>query len=173
MAEGSVSIADETYSLSRLFYVIATQNSLDNEGTYALPEAQMDRFMASYRVPQMRLSDEQSMLSQGLYTLPTTLTPLVSREQVATMRHAIVDQIFVAPEIIDYITRLSHATRDPQWQRLLRFPLGPRATISLLALARTHAALSMRDHVIPEDIQKMIALAFPHRLSLNYSALSE
>lgn len=161
MQEGQATIDGTTYQLPRPFLVIATQNPIEMEGTYALPEAQRDRFMARLSVGYPSRGAEVEMLERQetvdpLETLgPVTTVDRVS-EMISTVRH-----LYAAPAIKQYVVDLAGGTRS---DAMLRLGASPRAAIQLLRAAKALAAMSGRDHVLPDDIQELAVPVLAHRL---------
>jgi MoxR-like ATPase len=164
MQEQQVTIEGERFALEPPFLVIATQNPLELEGTYPLPEAQLDRFLMRLRVGYPTPDDEQEILlrrrqrRQDHMDMPAVVT----RAELLAMQAALED-VFVSPDIDRYLIELTHATR-----RDSRVQIGasPRGSLALMKLARTHAALRGRDFVTPDDVKRMAIPALAHRLIL-------
>lgn len=161
MQEGQTTIDGTTYRLPRPFLVIATQNPIEMEGTYALPEAQRDRFMARLSVGYPSRDDEVEMLDRQEATDP--LGHLTHVTDVAHVTHMIdvARRLYAAPGIKQYVVDLADATRnDP----MLRLGASPRAGIQLLRAAKAAAAMAGRDHVLPDDVQELAVPVLAHRL---------
>ncbi|MBW8173586.1 MoxR family ATPase [Ornithinimicrobium sp. Arc0846-15] len=167
MEEHQVTVDGHTYSLPGPFLVMATQNPIEMEGTYPLPEAQRDRFMARISVGYPSATAEaQMLLSHGSTDPLTELQPVTTAEQMRYVVNA-VRKLHAAPALRQYVVDLVAATRShPQ----LRLGASPRASLQLLRASRAHAAQTGRDHVIPEDVQVMAATVLPHRLMLSGEA---
>ncbi len=161
MQEAQATIDGTTHHLPRPFLVIATQNPIEMEGTYALPEAQRDRFMARLSVGYPSAHAEVEMLERQETTDPlTAVTPVCSLDRIAEMV-ALTRRLYAAPGIKQYVVSLADATRnDP----MLRLGASPRAAIQLLRAAKALAAMSGRDHVLPDDIQDLAVPVLAHRL---------
>ncbi len=161
MEEGQVTVDGTTYTLPRPFIVMATQNPIEMEGTYPLPEAQRDRFMAriSMGYPATRAELEMLDVHGGASPLDR-MQPVTDAATVQTMVEA-VRQVHAAPAVKQYIVDLAHATRTSP---ALRLGASPRATLHLLRAARAHAALAGRDHVLPDDVQQVAVPVLAHRL---------
>lgn len=179
MQERQVSIAGQTLPLPKPFMVLATQNPIDQQGTYALPEAQMDRFLLKILVRYPARSHEKAMLHQSLQTVssPTKIEPALSPETIAAAQAAI-ERVTLNSAIEDYIMDLVVATRDPyrfggEIGDLVRFGVSPRGTLALARVARASAFLAGRDHVIPDDVKSVALAVFRHRIVLSYEALAE
>ncbi len=177
MAERQVSVGAESWPLPRLFLVMATQNPIEQEGTYPLPEAQLDRFLLHVRVDYPDAAAETAILrltraeaGQG----GTVAPPVVSQEQVFEARHALLD-LHMADAVEQYIVQLVIATRQPDSysQELagwIAYGASPRATIALDRCARAHAWLRGADFVGPDDVQAVLGDVLRHRLLLTFEA---
>jgi MoxR-like ATPase len=181
MGERQVTVGRETYPLPALFLVMATQNPIEQEGTYPLPEAQLDRFLMHIYVDYPDLATEKDILSlnrdetrQQQLVEPT---PRLGQKDVFAARQRILD-LFMSPDIEDYLVHLVMATRKPSayaasltgW---LRFGASPRATLALDRCARARAWLQGRDYVSPGDIQAIAAEVLRHRILLSYESEAE
>ena len=181
MAERQVTIGRVTYPLPRLFLVMATQNPIEQEGTYPLPEAQLDRFLMHVRVGYPGAAGEQKILhlvraqareEQGAHV--TTVPHKVSHETLFTARREILD-MHMAPALEEYLIELVTTTRDPsrydaKLARWVQYGASPRATLALDRCARAHAWLHDRDYVTPEDIHAIAPDVLRHRVLLSYQA---
>lgn len=177
MAERQVSVGSETFSLPALFMVMATQNPIEQEGTYPLPEAQLDRFLLHVNVDYPDAEAETAILRltrrEARDTTPET-APHVEQETVFAARQALLD-LHMAEPVEQYIVQLVMATRQParysaelaQW---ISYGASPRATIALDRCARAHAWLRGADFVAPDDVQAMVADVMRHRLLLTFEA---
>ncbi|MFD4183036.1 AAA family ATPase [Rhodococcus sp. NPDC058514] len=164
MAEGQVSIDGVTRQLPEPFIVLATDNPIEYEGTYPLPEAQLDRFMLRLRLGYLGAVDEQEMLQRRLDRGAATVAvrAIVTAEELHAMRGS-VEQVSVHPDVLRYVVSLAAATRShPQ----VEVGASPRAELDLVQLARARALLNGRDYVIPEDVKALAAPAVAHRISL-------
>jgi MoxR-like ATPase len=180
MQERQVTIGDTSYKLPEPFVVIATQNPIEHEGTYSLPEAQVDRFLMKVQVGYPKKEDEAQML--GLYLNPTEDPPPVRRaltlEQIAQIS-GLVSTVHVDARISGYIVELVSATRRPADYSLpglvpqIAFGASPRATLAFAWAAKGHAFLQGRAFVIPEDIKEVAPDVLRHRLILTYEAAAE
>lgn len=161
MAERQVSVDGNTYLLKPPFMVLATQNPIEMEGTYPLPEAQRDRFMARLEMGYPARAAEIAMLdSHGEHDPLSQLAPVTDAQTVATMVEA-VRRIYVAPAVRDYIvTVVDQTRRAPE----LRLGASPRASLHLMAAARALAALNARDYVIPDDVAELAVPVLAHRV---------
>jgi MoxR-like ATPase len=180
MAERQITVGRVTYKLPELFMVMATQNPIEQEGTYPLPEAQLDRFMLFIRIGYPDASHERAILRlvreearNGKVVSEKTFTPIPQNILFAA-RKEILD-LYLAEPLEEYLLQLVLATRnpgayDPDLGRWLQYGASPRATIALDRCARARAWLNGRDFVIPEDIQSMAPDVLRHRLILSYEA---
>ena len=164
MAEGQVSIDGETYPLPSPFIVLATDNPIEYEGTYPLPEAQLDRFAIKLELKYLSPRDETSMLRRRLErgSAQPTVREVVDAGDLLAMRES-VEQVTVHEDILNYVVSLAAATRNhPQ----VSVGASPRAELDLVQLARARALLCGRDYVIPEDVKALAVPAIAHRISL-------
>jgi MoxR-like ATPase len=164
MAEEQVSADGHTHQLPQPFIVLATDNPIEYEGTYPLPEAQLDRFGMRVRIGYLRPAEEIEMLSRRVQrgsALPE-VAQVLGVESLLEMREA-VESVTVEQDVLDYVVRISAATRE---DKDVMVGASPRASLVLLQLARARAALSGRDYVIPEDVKTLAVPALAHRLSL-------
>jgi MoxR-like ATPase len=161
MEERQVTADGTTYRLEQPFTVVATQNPVEMEGTYPLPEAQRDRFMARISMGYPSPSDELDMLAQRETASPLdTLEPVVSLAELRAMIAA-VHRVFTSQPVKEYAVELARATRD---DRQLRLGASPRATLQLIRAAKAHAAMHGRDFVLPDDVDAMAVPVLAHRL---------
>jgi MoxR-like ATPase len=178
MAERQVTIGDTTYKLENPFLVLATQNPLEQEGTYPLPEAQMDRFMFKVIVGYPTKAEELEIMNRMGQDHQPIVEAVISKEQLLAARKRI-DQIYVDDKIRAYIIEIIMATRDPgqyglaHIQSLLRVGASPRASISLLRASRAHAFLRGRGYVTAEDIKAIAYNVLRHRIILSFEAEAE
>lgn len=178
MAEKQVTIGDESYKLDNPFLVLATQNPLEQEGTYPLPEAQMDRFMFKINVEYPTKSDELEILNRMGTNSKPQVQPVISKEDL-TRAVQRADQIYVDQKIKNYVVELIMATRHPEQynlgklKNLIQVGGSPRATISLFRAAKAHAFLRARGYVTIEDIKAIAYHVLRHRLILSYEAEAE
>ena len=178
MQERNVSVGGETYNLPEPFLVLATQNPIEQEGTYTLPEAQLDRFLFLIKIDYPSLSEEEKiLLSTTLESLPK-LNQIVGGEEIIAMQKT-VRGIVVTPEVANYAARLARATRPnrddaPEFvNQWVRWGCGPRAGQGLLLAAKSHAGLSGRTEVTFDDVRKFVHPVMRHRMGLNFAAVSE
>lgn len=180
MAEKQITAGRNTYQLPDLFLVMATQNPIEQEGTYPLPEAQLDRFLMHLDVDYPGAEDELAILrlnrGEALGEQAEKPQPLAQSEIFSARKEVL--SIYMAPEIEQYIIRITMATRKPMQycQELasqLEMGVSPRATLALDRCARAHAWLAGRDFVSPEDVQAMAYPVLRHRLLLSFQAQAE
>ncbi|MGE5652550.1 MAG: AAA family ATPase [Bacillota bacterium] len=180
MAERQITIGQASHPLPPLFLVMATQNPIEHEGTYALPEAQLDRFLMHVRIGYPDAGVERDILALARAEARTARNvppePVATREQILAARNAVLD-LHLAPELEDYIVRLVGATRRPEQADaalagLVRFGASPRGSIALERCARARAWLAGRDYVSPADIQALAPDVLRHRVLLDYEALA-
>ena len=178
MQERQVTIGDETHRLPEPFLVMATQNPIEQEGTYPLPEAQLDRFMLMIRVGYPAKAEERQIMDLVTSPVSATVGKVCTLDDVLSARR-VVNQIYIDDRIRDYIIDLVQATRDPrsyglsELAPLVAFGASPRASIYLATAARAHAFLRHRGYVTPEDIKAIGHDVLRHRLSLTYEAEAE
>ena len=177
MQERQVTIAGETHKVPEPFLVMATQNPIETEGTYPLPEAQVDRFMMKVLVDYPS-EDEEFVIAQRVTGEPITMTPIASMGQLAELQQEC-RKVFVDSSLVRYAVRLVTATRRPDRFELgdiakyLTFGASPRATIGLVEGARALAFMRGRNYALPEDMTGLVADTLRHRLVLSYEALAE
>ncbi len=178
MQERQVTIGGETFPLDEPFLVMATQNPIEQEGTYPLPEAQMDRFMLKVVVGYPNRDQELLILDRMSKTRPNIeVRPVTNRDDIMAAR-AIIDEIYVDRKVQEYIVDLVMATRRPQayglqLDELIHYGASPRATIYLTLAAKANAFLHGRGHVLPQDIKEMALDVLRHRVILTYEAEAE
>ncbi|MGB0334030.1 MAG: AAA family ATPase [Opitutales bacterium] len=178
MQERQVTIGDETYRLPAPFLVLATENPIDQEGTYPLPEAQVDRFMLKLRVGYPSRKDERSILDRMASTDPDLKVDPVTNLQAVSEARELVNEVYVDPKICDYVVNLILATRDPAQYKLdlgqyIQFGASPRATISLTLAAKAWALMQGRAYVVPQDIKEIGMDVLRHRVIPSYEAEAE
>ena len=179
MQERQVTIGEETFKLDLPFLVLATQNPIEQEGTYPLPEAQVDRFMLKVIVDYPSIEQEKEILSRVAKTnLERKQKPVVNAKKVLEAQKLLND-IYIAPKILDYILNIVFATRSPeefkldQLKDLINFGASPRASINLVLAAKAKAFIDGRGYVIPEDIRYIGKDVLRHRILLSYEAEAE
>jgi len=165
MQERQVTIEGKTYYLDRPFVVIATQNPIEQEGTYPLPEAQLDRFLVRLRVGYPTKQEEIEILKRRIKRKKeeVDINPIVTPEEIVKMQRAVED-VYVSDAILEYITDIVKITRESK--REIDIGASPRGSLALLKLSRAYAALEGRDYVIPDDVKKVAVPALSHRLIL-------
>jgi len=177
MQERQVTIAGETHKVPEPFLVMATQNPIETEGTYPLPEAQVDRFMMKVLVDYPS-EDEEFVIAQRVTGEPITMTAIASMGQLAELQQEC-RKVFVDSSLVRYAVRLVSATRRPDRfdladiAKYLTFGASPRATIGLVEGARALAFMRGRSYALPEDMTGLVADVLRHRLVLSYEALAE
>ncbi|HEY3614736.1 MAG TPA: MoxR family ATPase, partial [Gaiellales bacterium] len=177
MQERQVTLGHITHKVPDPFLVMATQNPIESEGTYALPEAQVDRFMLKILVDYPQHDEELTVIQRSLVATPQ-LAQLLTIEELRVLQ-ATVREIYVDPGLVSYALRLATATRNPaevglpDIQRYISFGASPRGPISLIHAARGLAAVRGRDYVLVQDLQELIKDALRHRMVLSYEALAE
>lgn len=178
MEERQVTLGDVTHPLPAPFMVLATQNPIEQEGTYALPEAQLDRFMLKVIVNYPSQADERVIVERMSGVRPAPPTPITTCEAVLRARQ-VVDAVYVDEKVIDYALAIIHATRKPadagfkKLDRLIEYGASPRATIALVRAGRAHAVVNGRGFVTPDDIKAMAPDVLRHRLVLTFEALAD
>ena len=179
MQERQVTIGDETYQLDPPFLVLATQNPIEQEGTYPLPEAQVDRFMLKLRVDYPSKEEERDILKRMASTKSADdVQPVVNAEQILNAQ-SVINDIYVDEKVEDYVLDLVFATRDPQqynlgdMENLIDYGASPRATINLILAAKARAFLQHRGYVTPEDVRFVGKDVLRHRVILTYEAEAE
>ena len=177
MQEHQVTIGDKTYPLPEPFLVMATQNPLEQEGTYPLPEAQIDRFMLKYRVDYPSKDDERRIMNRFSRKTEMTINPVMSAQQILTLRE-ILDQVYCDEKVGDYILDIVFATRKPADYKLdiahhIQYGGSPRASLFLNIAARANALLHGRAYATPQDIKEIAPDVLRHRLILTYEAEAE
>ena len=176
MEERQVTIGETTYPLSNLFMVMATQNPIEQEGTYSLPEAQMDRFMMKINITYPSVVEEREIMKRaGSITRHIRAEAVIHPDDIVKARAA-VDAVYVDEKIETYILDLVFATRDPKsyrlddLTRLIQYGASPRASIYLLTAAKAHAFLKGRGYVVPQDVKALAPDILRHRIITSYEA---
>lgn len=179
MQERQATIGSQTYALPEPFLVLATQNPIDQEGTYTLPEAQVDRFMLKLKVGYPDKKEERLILDLMAKTkVAEKVDVVVSSEKIMQSRLA-VDQVYIDDKIKDYIVDIVFATREPakyglgELENMIEFGASPRATIALTLAAKAHAFLQSRGYVVPQDIKDIAFDVLRHRIITSYEAEAE
>ncbi len=177
MQEKQVTIGRETFKVPNPFLVLATQNPIETEGTYALPEAQVDRFMLKVLVGYPAPTEEFVIVERMSAALPQ-VQKVLATEDLLKLQQA-VDAVYVDPALIEYAVRLTTATRNPaelglgDLQHYILFGASPRASINLILTARALAYIRGRDYALPQDVLDMAPDVIRHRIVLSYEALSD
>lgn len=177
MAEGQVSVGGNTFDVPKPFLVLATQNPIENEGVYPLPEAQRDRFLFKLLVDYPSAEEEREIVYR-MGSTPPEASQLLDTEQLGAMQ-ARVREVFVHHSLIDYVVRVVEATRAPERfglndvARWLSYGASPRATLGAISAARAIALIRGRDYVVPQDVVDVLPAVLRHRLVLTYDALAD
>lgn len=164
MNEGQISVDGSTHPLPDPYFVIATQNPIELEGTYPLPEAQLDRFMACASFGYPSAKSEAAMLTSSDWSRPLERVGQICTDDDAAAIRATVRQVTIAESVADYTVALTRATRDHDG---IRYGASPRASLHLAAMARARAFISGRDFVLPDDVQSLATPVLAHRLVLD------
>jgi MoxR-like ATPase len=178
MQEKQVTIGDETFILEKPFLVMATQNPVEQEGTYPLPEAQVDRFMLKTVIDYPKLEDEQLIVRANLKGAFEKIKPVVSVKQILDAQKA-VREVYMDEKIEKYILDIIFATRYPERYNLaeikplISFGASPRGSINLATAAKCYAFIKRRGYVIPEDVRAVVLDVLRHRIGITYEAEAE
>ncbi len=178
MQERQVTLGDNTYSLPDPFLVMATQNPVEQEGTYPLPEAQVDRFMLKVVVDYPKKEEERLIVRMNNFGEFPKVSPVVSTEDIVRARQ-IVREVYMDEKIEKYIVDLVYATRNPEecnlssLKSMISYGASPRASISLCAASKAYAFIKRRGYVIPEDVRAVCHEVLRHRIGLTYEAEAE
>lgn len=178
MQEKQVTIGETTYKLEEPFLVLATQNPIDQEGTYTLPEAQVDRFLLKVVITYPKKEEELQIIRNSLSLVPATINAVVSKQQILDSRQ-LVKQVYMDEKIEQYILDIVFATRFPDQYglgnltNLISFGGSPRASISLALAAKAYAFIKRRGYVIPEDVRAVCYDVLRHRIGITYEAEAE
>lgn len=178
MQERQVTIGEDTFPLADPFLVLATQNPIEQQGTYPLPEAQVDRFMLKVLIGYPNKAEERQIMERMAVTDPTvSVQPVISPQQLLEVRHA-VSEIYLDEKIKDYILDLVFATRDPKAYKLdlsqmIQYGASPRASIYLALAAKAHAFMQGRGYVVPQDVKTIGLDVLRHRIIPTYEAEAE
>ncbi|CAM1334154.1 AAA family ATPase [Tenacibaculum aestuariivivum] len=178
MQERQITIGDETFKLQEPFLVMATQNPVEQEGTYPLPEAQMDRFMLKTVIDYPKIEDEQIIMRQNLNGTFGKINPVISVDQIIKARE-IVNEVYMDEKIEKYILDIVFATRYPEkynlekLKPLISFGASPRGSINLAKAAKCYAFIKRRGYVIPEDVRAIVNDVLRHRIGVTYEAEAE
>lgn len=175
MQERQVTIGDETFNLPSPFLVMATQNPIEQEGTYELPEAQVDRFMLKVIIDYPTLQEEKKIVRAHLNDSFVKVLPVINTNRIVKARE-LVKQVYIDERIEQYIADIVFATRYPEQYKLnemknyISFGGSPRASINLALAARANAFIKRRGYVVPEDVREVAADVLRHRIGLSYEA---
>ena len=175
MQEHQVTIGEQTFTLPDPFLVMATQNPIEQEGTYALPEAQVDRFMLKVIITYPTLEEEKLVIRENLNEHLTTVQPVMGMNEILKARQ-VVNEVYIDEKIEQYIADIVFATRYPEryglseLQQMITFGGSPRASINLARAGRAYAFIKRRGYVVPEDIRAMAHDVLRHRIGLSYEA---
>ena len=175
MQERQVTIGDSTFKLDALFMVMATQNPVEQEGTYPLPEAQVDRFMLKTVIDYPKLDEEQQIMRDNLSNIYAVVNQTVSLEQILKAQEA-VREVYMDEKIEKYILDIIFATRYPEkynlaeLKPLISFGASPRGSINLAMAAKCYAFIKRRGYVIPEDVRAVVFDVLRHRIGITYEA---
>jgi len=177
MQEKQVTIGEETFKLEEPFLVMATQNPIEQEGTYPLPEAQVDRFMLKLRVTYPNKREEKEIMQRIAHRNPIEITPVTTPDEIIESRE-VVDQIYIDDKLQDYIVDITFATREPKvygidMEEMIAYGASPRASIYLNQSAKAYAFLQGRGYVTPQDIKSIGLDVLRHRVLLTYEAEAE
>ncbi len=177
MQEKQITIGEETYTLQDPFIVLATQNPIEQEGTYPLPEAQVDRFLLKLRVDYPTRQEEMTIMERMTQQKPVSLAPCLNPKNIQELR-LLIRNLHVDPKINDYIINLIFATRNPKElgigvERYIQFGASPRATIALNLAAKAYAFFQGRGFVVPQDVKTMAFDVLRHRILLHFEAEAE
>ncbi|CAM1353832.1 MULTISPECIES: AAA family ATPase [Tenacibaculum] len=178
MQERQITIGDETFKLDEPFLVMATQNPVEQEGTYPLPEAQVDRFMLKTVIDYPKLQDEQLIMRQNLNGSFQKINPVISIDQIIKARN-VVNEVYMDEKIEKYILDIVFATRYPEkynlekLKPLISFGSSPRGSIALAKAAKCYAFIKRRGYVIPEDVRAIVNDVLRHRIGITYEAEAE
>ncbi|HOS57889.1 MAG TPA: MoxR family ATPase [Bacteroidales bacterium] len=178
MQERQVTIGEKSYQLDEPFLVMATQNPIEQEGTYPLPEAQVDRFMLKVVIPYPNKEEEKAILRQHLLANYPTVNTVLKPEDIIKAR-SVVKEVYIDEKIANYITDIVFATRYPsdyklgKYANMISYGASPRATINMALAGQAYAFIKRRGYVIPEDIRAICHDVLRHRIGLTYEAEAE
>lgn len=178
MQERQVTIGESTFKLEEPFLVLATQNPIEQEGTYPLPEAQVDRFMLKIVITYPERAEELAIMRQNMSLIETKINPVISPEQILRARQ-LLNEVYIDEKIEKYILDIVFATRNPKQfgltkiADLISYGASPRATINLAIGAKAMAFIKRRGYVIPEDVRAICLDVLRHRVAVTYEAEAE
>jgi len=176
MQEHQVTIGSDSFSLEEPFFVFATQNPIEQEGTYRLPEAQVDRFMFKLFVDYPTIMDEREIINRSLDV--NRIERILSKEDICSAQKLVQD-VYIDNKVVDYIISIVYATRKPdlfklgELKRFIQYGVSPRATLALNSAAKAHAFIHNRHFVMPDDVKAVCPAILRHRLVLTYEAEAE
>lgn len=179
MQERQVSIAGETFPLPIPFIVLATQNPIEQEGTYQLPEAQLDRFLLKTVIDYPTHAEEIEIMKRMNSWESSEIEQILSQDEILMIQKSIIEGVYVDEKIYEYVANITLATREPlgfgydEWESLIDFGASPRASIALIKTAKVLAAFDGRDYVTPEDIKAMAHEVLRHRIGRSFEAIGE
>lgn len=175
MQEHQVTIGENTFSLPKPFLVMATQNPIEQEGTYQLPEAQVDRFMMKVVIDYPTLEEEKLIIKENIVGQFPTVTPVTSADEIIKARE-VVNQVYIDEKIAQYIADIVFASRYPEryglseLKDMITYGGSPRASINLAKASRAYAFIKHRGYVVPEDVRAVVHDVMRHRIGLSYEA---
>ena len=175
MQEHQVTIGEKTFCLPQPFLVMATQNPVEQEGTYPLPEAQMDRFMLKVIIDYPTIEEEKLIIRENLRGALPEVKPIITSEDIIKAR-SVVDEVYIDEKIEQYIADIVFATRFPErymlpeLKNMITFGGSPRASINLAKASRAYAFIKRRGYVVPEDVRAVAHDVLRHRIGLSYEA---
>ena len=175
MQEHQVTIGEKTFSLPKPFLVMATQNPIEQEGTYQLPEAQVDRFMMKVVIDYPTLEEEKLIIKENIVGQFPTVTPVTSADEIIKARE-VVNQVYIDEKIAEYIADIVFASRYPEryglseLKDMITYGGSPRASINLAKASRAYAFIKHRGYVVPEDVRAVVHDVMRHRIGLSYEA---
>lgn len=178
MQERQITIGESTFKLEEPFLVLATQNPIEQEGTYPLPEAQVDRFMLKIVITYPERAEELAIMRQNISMIETKVNPVISPEEILKARH-LLTEVYIDEKIEKYILDIVFATRNPKQfglnklSELIAYGASPRATINLALGAKAMAFIKRRGYVIPEDVRAICLDVLRHRIAVTYEAEAE
>lgn len=177
MQEKQITIGDTTFKLEEPFIVLATQNPIEQEGTYPLPEAQVDRFMLKLNISYPTLEEEAKIMDRIANQNGASVEPQLKPDVILALRK-LIRKLYVDPKVNDYIIRLIFATREPKklgkgLESYIQFGASPRASIALNLAAKAHAFMQKRGYVVPQDVKTMAFDVLRHRILLTFEAEAE
>ncbi len=179
MQEKSITIAEHTYKLDEPFIVLATQNPIEQEWTYPLPEAQLDRFIIKTTINYPNKEEEISIMKRLTWWKTEDVKKVISKKEILLLQNLIENEIYVDNKIYEYVKDIIFATRNPDEYEIkdivkyINFWASPRASVGFIKTAKVNAFLFWRDYVIPEDIKSIAHVLLRHRIGLTFEALGE